>query len=70
MNEYVPGFSHMLLQLFVQQALAVARERFLNRRGAENIKYMFCFALKFAKNLHQPVISMGVGYYTSFSHLI
>jgi len=36
--------------------------------GAENIKYKFRFASKFAKHLHQSVILMG-GSYTSFSHL-
>jgi len=29
--------------------------------GAENLKYKFCFAPKFAKYVHQPVISMGEG---------
>jgi len=44
------------------KAATVERERFLNRggRGAENIKYKFRFASKFAKHLHQPVFSMGV----------
>jgi len=38
----------------------VAQKNFLNRReGAENIKYKFRFAPKFAKHLHQPDMFNG-----------
>jgi len=42
---------------------------FFGIEGAENIKYKLRFAPKFVKHLHQPVISMGVGSCTFYSHL-
>jgi len=50
----------------------MAPECFLNREkrgGTKNIKYKFRFAPKFAKYLHQPVISIGVESCTFSSHL-
>jgi len=43
---------------------AGARERFLNRGGGENIKQV-SFCPKIANHLHQPVILMGAGSYSS-----
>jgi len=53
----------------VSDIIIIYAETFFEQGGESGIKYKFRFATKFAKYLHQPVISMGVGSYTYSSHL-